>query len=87
MRNLYLRFASLSLLFATFWSILPAQTITGSVVGSVIDPAGLAVTNAEVSLVHTQFSAVDATARFDAQGRQVNDRFGEYTASRSPRIM
>jgi hypothetical protein len=36
---------------------------------------------------HTQFSAVDATARFDAEGRQVNTRFGEYTASRSPRIM
>jgi len=37
---------------------------------------------------HTQFSAVDATARFDTTtGRQVNTRFGEYTASRSPRIM
>ena len=36
---------------------------------------------------HTQFSALDTTARFDAQGRQVNARFGEFTASRSPRIM
>jgi hypothetical protein len=36
---------------------------------------------------HTQFSALDTGARFDAQGRQVNARFGEFTASRSPRIM
>jgi hypothetical protein len=38
------------------------------------------------STIH-KFRAVDATARFVAQGRQVNTRFGEYTASRSPRIM
>jgi hypothetical protein len=35
---------------------------------------------------HTQFSAYDAAARFDAQGRQVNTRFGQFTASRTPRI-
>ncbi|MCS7314727.1 MAG: carboxypeptidase regulatory-like domain-containing protein [Bryobacterales bacterium] len=35
---------------------------------------------------HTQFNGVDATARFDAQGRQINTRFGEITSSRSPRI-
>ncbi|MFN0106710.1 MAG: carboxypeptidase regulatory-like domain-containing protein [Bryobacteraceae bacterium] len=35
---------------------------------------------------HTQFSAYDAAARFDAQGRQVNTRFGQFTAARSPRI-
>ncbi len=37
---------------------------------------------------HTQFSAFDTTARFDtATGAQVNTRLGEYTATRSPRIM
>jgi len=34
---------------------------------------------------HTQFSAFDSTARFDPQGRQVNARFGEFTAARNPR--
>lgn len=34
---------------------------------------------------HTQFSAVDTTARFDAQGRQVNGQFGQMTAARDPR--
>jgi hypothetical protein len=36
---------------------------------------------------HTQFSALDTTARFDAQGTQVNTRMGEFTAARQPRIM
>ncbi|MEK7403619.1 MAG: carboxypeptidase-like regulatory domain-containing protein [Acidobacteriota bacterium] len=36
---------------------------------------------------HTQFSGVDTAARFDAQGRQVNARFGEFTAARNPRQM
>lgn len=35
---------------------------------------------------HTQFSGVDTTARFDAQGRQINTRFGELTSARSSRI-
>ncbi|MEK7407844.1 MAG: carboxypeptidase regulatory-like domain-containing protein [Acidobacteriota bacterium] len=36
---------------------------------------------------HTQFSNLDTAARFDAQGRQVNARFGEFTAARNPRQM
>jgi hypothetical protein len=37
---------------------------------------------------HTQFSALDATARFDpATGQQVNARSGEFTVARTPRIM
>jgi hypothetical protein len=36
---------------------------------------------------HTQFSSVDNAARFDAQGRQANGRFGELTAARAPRQM
>ncbi len=36
---------------------------------------------------HTQFSAIDTATRFDAQGRQVNGRFGEFTAARLPRQM
>ena len=36
---------------------------------------------------HTQFSAVDTNARFDAAGNQVNTRFGELTAARNPRQM
>jgi hypothetical protein len=36
---------------------------------------------------HTQFSAIDTTARFDAQSRQVNATFGQYTAAGNPRIM
>lgn len=36
---------------------------------------------------HTQFSAVNATARFDAQGNQVNTLFGQMSAARSARIV
>jgi hypothetical protein len=36
---------------------------------------------------HTQFTAVDTTARFDPQGNQVNNRLGEMTAARAARIM
>ncbi|MFN0105290.1 MAG: hypothetical protein ACKV2U_24785 [Bryobacteraceae bacterium] len=37
---------------------------------------------------HTQFSAFDTAARFDvATGAQVNQRRGEFSAARSPRIM
>jgi hypothetical protein len=36
---------------------------------------------------HTQFSGLDTAARFDAQGNQVNGRFGEFTSARSPRVM
>jgi hypothetical protein len=36
---------------------------------------------------HTQFSGFDAAARFDAQGNQVNARFGEMTGARLPRQM
>jgi hypothetical protein len=36
---------------------------------------------------HTQFSEVDTNARFDPAGNQVNARFGEMTAARTPRIM
>jgi len=34
---------------------------------------------------HTQFSSLDATARFDPAGNQVNARFGQITAARSAR--
>jgi len=34
---------------------------------------------------HTQYSGVDATARFDAQGRQVNATFGQVNAARTAR--
>jgi hypothetical protein len=36
---------------------------------------------------HTQFAGVDATARFDPQGTQVNTRFGQAISARMPRIM
>ena len=36
---------------------------------------------------HTQFTAIDTTARFDAQSRQVNGTFGQYTAASNPRLM
>jgi hypothetical protein len=36
---------------------------------------------------HTQYAGVDATARFDTAGRQVNTRFGEVISSRLPRVM
>ncbi len=36
---------------------------------------------------HTQFDALDTTARFDPAGNQVNARLGEFTSSRSPRRM
>ncbi|MBI1895837.1 MAG: carboxypeptidase regulatory-like domain-containing protein [Acidobacteria bacterium] len=34
---------------------------------------------------HAQYSALDTTARFDAQGRQVSTRFGQVTATRPGR--
>ncbi len=34
---------------------------------------------------HTQFSALDTTPRFDAQGKQVNARFGEFTEAYASR--
>jgi hypothetical protein len=36
---------------------------------------------------HTQFNGLDVAARFDAQGRQVNARFGEFTGALTPRII
>ncbi|MBI4905882.1 MAG: carboxypeptidase regulatory-like domain-containing protein [Acidobacteria bacterium] len=36
---------------------------------------------------HTQFSAIDATARFDAAGSQINALFLQPTASRRPRFL
>jgi hypothetical protein len=39
------------------------------------------------ALNHTQFSAQDTTARFNAQGGQANPTFGQYTAARAPRQM
>jgi hypothetical protein len=38
-------------------------------------------------LNHTQFDNIDRTARFDAQGNQVNAAFGMPTTSRQPRII
>jgi hypothetical protein len=36
---------------------------------------------------HTQFSGLDTTARFDAQGRQVNANFGSFSAAAAPRYI
>src|SRR5262249_30558518 len=36
---------------------------------------------------HSQFSAMDTTARFDANNRQTNTGLSSFTAARSPRIM
>jgi hypothetical protein len=36
---------------------------------------------------HTQFLAVDSTARFDPAGAQVNARFGQAISARLPRVM
>ncbi|MCZ2150087.1 MAG: hypothetical protein LC126_20205 [Bryobacterales bacterium] len=36
---------------------------------------------------HTQFQSVDSTARFDAQGNQVNARFGQVTAAWAARVI
>jgi len=36
---------------------------------------------------HTQFSSLDNTARFAANGGQVNAQFGQYTAARDPRVL
>ena len=36
---------------------------------------------------HTQFSAYDTAARFDAAGAQINTRLGEFTAARRARVM
>ncbi len=36
---------------------------------------------------HTQFSAVNTTARFDPSGNQVNAQFGQVTSTRLSRVM
>jgi hypothetical protein len=36
---------------------------------------------------HTQFSAYDTAARFDAAGAQINTRLGEFTSARRARVM
>jgi hypothetical protein len=36
---------------------------------------------------HTQFSALNTTARFDAAGNQIDSTFGNFTAARNPRII
>lgn len=36
---------------------------------------------------HTQFSAYDTAARFDATGAQINTRLGEFTSARRARVM
>jgi hypothetical protein len=36
---------------------------------------------------HTQYSAYDTAARFDASGGQINTRLGEFTAARRARVM
>ncbi len=36
---------------------------------------------------HTQFDALDISARFDQNGRQVNQNFGAFTSARTPRII
>lgn len=36
---------------------------------------------------HTQYSTWNTTARFNAQGQQINAQFGQDTAARNPRIM
>jgi hypothetical protein len=38
------------------------------------------------ALNHTQFSAFNSTATFDAKGNQTNASFGQYTAAANPRI-
>ena len=35
---------------------------------------------------HTQYSDLDAGARFDASGKQTNTQFGQITAARNPSI-
>jgi hypothetical protein len=39
------------------------------------------------ALNHAQFTGLDTTARFDAQGNQVNTRLGEFTSARPPRTI
>jgi hypothetical protein len=36
---------------------------------------------------HTQFSGLDTSARFDAQGNQLNARLSEFTSARTARQM
>jgi hypothetical protein len=36
---------------------------------------------------HTQYFALDSTARFDPAGNQVNALFGQVTSTRLPRLM
>ena len=62
MQSSSFRPAAAVLLLAMLTYTLPAQTITGSIVGSVVDPSGAAVVNAEVAVVQVSTGAKRSTA-------------------------
>jgi hypothetical protein len=65
------------------WTVIsPAQTITGSIVGSVVDSSGLAIAGAEASVVHTATGAIRNT-KTDERGDFVVGSLqpGEYTVT------
>jgi hypothetical protein len=82
MLNSRLRPAVLVLLLAVFATMAAAQTITGTLVGSVVDPSGAAVTNAEVSVVQAATGA-KRTVKTNEQGDFLIGSLqpGEYTLS------
>jgi hypothetical protein len=41
----------------------------------------------EMYKFRTQFRGLDTGARFDAEGRQVNARLGQFTSAGSPRMI
>src|ERR1019366_9150183 len=45
-----------------------SQEITGSIFGSVVDPSGLVVPNANITFTNTDRNAVMRTARTDTEG-------------------
>jgi len=53
----------------------PAQIVTGSIGGTVVDPSGLTAPGAEATLVQA------------ATGAQVNSRLGRFTGAINARIM
>lgn len=82
MPNSHLRAAMPVLLLALFAAMAAAQTITGTLVGSVVDPSGAAVTNAEVSVVQKATGA-KRTVKTNEQGDFLIGSLqpGEYTLS------
>ena len=70
-RNTQLTLALLSILFVSIVAL--AQVLYGSIVGTVTDPNGAAVSGAKVELTNVATGAVSSTKTDDSGAYKIND--------------